>query len=261
MSAQPSSTLDRATALTKAALPLAVVPVLATLLDVGKVVAMTAPRSGGGMKFPFPTGLPTLWTFTSVSTQGSGVSVVPTATMSLVMAVPLLVVGFLLTSALEAGFLGSLARRAAGRRPSFSDAVTDYVVPILVKNVLSMLSLLLALPFFVFPPLAVLVSLVVSYFIYGMPFVIVVEDVGAIDALRASVGYGKRGGAYLTYGVGFLVVGAVASVFFTSMVYGLGLLGVLIGAVVVAVPSVFLAALGVVVFRSLSSESVPALPA
>lgn len=253
MSERPSTHLQDAIERTERNLALAVVPFLASLLSLSKVAALATPHGGGGVSFPLPTGLPTLWTFVNAPGVGGGTFGPATAGAALVWA-PLFVVGFLLTSALEAGFLGTLD--PAGDR-SFADAVVEYLLPIVGANLLSLLAFVLALPFIVFPPLAVVVIVVVGYALYGMPFVIVVRNEGVLDAVRASVGYALSGGEYLSYGVGYLVVGTVGSFVLTWLVYNTGIVGIVVGAALVAVPALFLTAFGVSVFEGLPApESV-----
>lgn len=246
---QPLST--RAIELTRRTLHLAFVPLVATLLSFSKVVAMATPHGGGGVTFPLPTGLPTLWTFVNTPGLGRG-TVGPATSAATVVWVPLFVLGFLLVSALQGGFLGVLANRAEGRRGSFVRNAGDFLPRMVGANLITMLVVFVALPLLFFPPLAIVVALVLSYLVYGLPFVVVVEDMAVLDALGETIRLATTGGRYLEYAVGYLVVGTVASFVLTAIVYNLGLLGVLLGAVVVAVPALFLAAVGVLVFRDLA---------
>jgi hypothetical protein len=235
-------------------LPLAVVPLLGSLLSVSKVAAFAMPQGGGGVKFPLPTGLPTLWTFTSTSGTGGGVTVGPPG-LSSVVGLGLFVVGFFVTAALEAGFLGRLAGVAAGRNGAFVDAAIEYLGRIVVvKVVLAVVTFAVAIPLFFFPPLAVALALVVGYLLYGAPFVIVVEDLGVVAAIRRSVSLALSGGPYFAYATGYLAVGTVGSFVLTAVVFNLGLVGVVVGAGLVSVPALFLTAVGVVTFRNLAGQ-------
>ena len=243
------STFDRATAVTGRSLPLAVVPALASLLSLDSVVRALRAGPGGGITLPFPTGLPTLWTYVSLPSGPGGVPV--GGTLSLAAFVPLFVAGLLVTSALEAGLLGTLSTRIDGGRGGFAASVRRYTLRIVGVNLVRFTVVVAALPFaLLLPPLALLVVLVGSYLVYGLPFVVVTRDVGVGKALDATVGHAADGGAYAAFGLKHMVAGAVASLAL-SWLARTGVVGVLVGTAAVAVPSVFVAAYGLLVFRRL----------
>lgn len=96
-----TSPFERVLQETQESITYAVVPALASLLSVSKVASALAGGPGGGITFPFPTGLPTLWTYVSLPGGPSGLSLGgPVAATTFL---PLFVVGLVLTSALEAG--------------------------------------------------------------------------------------------------------------------------------------------------------------
>ncbi|MFB6125009.1 MAG: hypothetical protein ABEJ59_03530 [Halanaeroarchaeum sp.] len=246
MSERPSTHLQAAIERTERHLPLAIVPFLASLLSLSKVAALAAPQGGGGVSFPLPTGLPTLWTF--VNARGRRRDLRPGHDRhGDALGAPVRG-GLPADERARGGFLGALD---PSTDRSFADAVVHYLLPIVGANLLSLLAFVLALPFVVFPPLAVVVIIVVGYALYGMPFVIVVRDVGVWDAVRASGGYALAGGEYLSYAAGYLLVGTVGSFVLTWLVYNTGIVGIVVGAALVAVPALFLTAFGVGVFRGL----------
>lgn len=248
------SRVDRAVEVTQDSLALAVVPAVATLLSASAVARALAAGGGGGMTFPFPAGLPTLWTYVSLPGGAAGGPVgggTIGGPLSVVAFVPLFVLGLVLTSALEAGFLGSLSRRLDGRPVRFGESARRFSVRMIGVNLVRAAAVFVALPLLVFPPLAIVVVLVVSYLVYGLPFEVVVRDDTLLDALESTVGRALDGGPYAAFGLAHLLAGAAASLVLTALVRTGGAVGVLLGTALVAVPAVFVGAYGLLVFRSL----------
>jgi hypothetical protein len=255
------SRFDRAAAATQHSVALAVVPFVASLLSLSKVQqALSA--DGGGVTFPFPSGLPTLWTYVSLpSVAGTGTGTAA-GSAALLAVVPLFLVGLLLTSALEAGFLGALDGRIGHSGRGFVGSVEQFTLRMVGVNLVRAAVVLVAVPFVVVPPLFVLALvavIVLSYLTYGLPFVVVTQDTGVVTALGRTVSLATDGGAYARFGFGHLVVGALASVVFSVLARNAGVLGILVGAAVVAVPAVFVASYGLFVFRDVGG--VPGTPA
>ena len=244
--------MDRAAGVTRRSLPLAVVPAVAGLLSLSNVARALRAGPGGGVSFPFPTGLPTLWTYASVPGGSGGAAV--TGPLSVALFVPLFLVGLLVTSTLEAGLLGTLSARLDGDPDDFGGSARRYALRMVGVNLLRFCVVLLALPFaLVFPPLALLVVVVGSYLLYGLPFVVVTREAGLEEALGATTGYASEGGRYAAFGFGHLVAGAACSLALSPLVR-MGLGGVLLGTALVAVPAVFVAAYGLLVFRDLDGR-------
>lgn len=245
------SRYDRAVDVTRDSLPFALVPVAATLLSTANIARALAAGPGGGVVFPFPTGLPTLWSYVSLpGTVASGSIGGP---LSLVAFVPLFLVGLVLTSALEAGFLGSLLRRLDGRRIDFVESVRRFVVRMLGVNVVRAAVVFAVAPLMVVPPLAILVVVVLMYLLYGLPFEVVVRDAAFTDAVETTVSHALDGGLYARFGLAHLVGGALGSLVLTTLVRNGGLPGILLGTALVAVPAVFVAVYGLLVFRELGT--------
>ncbi|MGM0590015.1 MAG: hypothetical protein ACQETI_00055 [Halobacteriota archaeon] len=241
------SRYERAVDVTLDSLALAVVPVVATLLSFSKVARVLAADPGGGAVFPFPTGLPTLWTYVSIPSSPGGGSV--GEPLSLVAFVPLFLLGLLFTSALEAGFLGALLGRIDDAPVTVLQGARKFTLRIVGVNLVRAAIVVAAFPLLVFPPLALMVVVVLSYLVYGLPFVVVVNDVGVRTALDETVRRALDGGAYAEFGIAHLAVGAAASFFMTSLVRNNGLVGVMAGTLLVAGPSVFVATYGLLTFR------------
>lgn len=245
------SRFDRSIDITRQSLPLALVPVAASLLSGSKIARVQEAGPGGGMTFPFPTGLPTLWTYVSVPTgSGSGVGSI-SGPLAFGVFVPLFIIGLLATSALEAGFLGALNRRIDGRSVDFVASMRRFTVRIVGVNLLRAVLVFAMFPLIVIPPLAIGVMLVLIYLIYGLPFEIVVRDMGFMEALEDTVSHALNGGDYALFGLVHLVGGAVASLFLTTIVRNHGLFGILVGTAIVAIPALFVAIYGLFVFREL----------
>jgi hypothetical protein len=249
------SRYDRAIAVTRQSTGLAFVPFAASLLSLSEIRQALA-TNGGGVTFPFPTGLPTLWTYVSLpGVVGTGPGAGPG---SLALFVPLFLVGLLVTSALEAGLLGALDGRIDDTERGFAGGVEQFTLRMVGVNLVRAAVVLVALPFVVLGPLLVvgfLLVVVLSYLTYGLPFVVVVGDVGLGDALGRTIGLATDGGTYAQFGFAHLLAGAAASLVLSVLVRNGGIPGIVLGAAVVAVPAVFVATYGLFVFRDLEDGS------
>lgn len=248
------SRYDRAIAVTKQSTALAVVPFAASLLSLSKVQQALA-ANGGGITFPFPTGLPTLWTYVSLpGVVGTGPATGPG---SLALFVPLFLVGLVITAALEAGLLGALDGRIDGTERGFAGGVAQFTFRMVGVNLVRAAVVLVALPFAVLGPLVVvgfLLVVVLSYLTYGLPFVVVTRDVGVLSALDRTVDLATGGGDYARFGFAHLLAGAAASLVLSVLVRNGGIPGILLGAAAVALPAVFVAAYGLILFRDLGDD-------
>lgn len=250
------STYARARELTIESLPVAVVPALASLAAIGEIRRAVESPPGGGVTFPLPTGLATLWTYTDVpggpGTVAGSLSVSPSG-------VAAAAVGVVFAGALEAGFLGTLDGRIDGdpiTLDRFALAVRRFGVRLIGVQVVRLLAVV-AVVFVgqLFVPLAFLGSLAVGYLLYGWPFVVVVRDESLTDTLGVTLGLATESRSYVWFAVGHLVCGALASVPLTGLVRNTGLAGVVIGIAVVAVPAVFVGCYGLLVFREAAGGS------
>jgi len=254
------SRYERAVSVTQQSAMLAVVPFVASLASLSKVQqALSA--GGGGVTFPFPSGLPTLWTYVSLpGVAGPGVAT-EGSPAALLAVLPLFLVGLLVTSALEAGFLGALDGRIGDGDRGFGASVAQFTLRMVGVNLVRTAVVLAALPFVVVPPLilfALVVVVVLGYLTYGLPFVVVTQDAGVLTALERTVDYATDGGSYATFGFGHLVAGAAASIALSVLARNGGIPGILLGAAVVAVPAVFVATYGLFVFRDFGGVGEPA---
>ena len=212
-------------------LPLALVPFFATFLhidDIRKTVNLTGGHMG--VKFQFPTALPTYWTFTSVpNSTVTGVHISPTMYFA-----PIYVV---VTSVLMAGFLGSIRESIETGRYDFAYNARTYFLPFLGYSVLVWVAFFASFALGVaFGPLlivALLALFVLSFVFYGAPFLIVVDDRSLVEALRGSYELAAVDSDYAAFGGGYFVFVLVASLVGTLLI-NLGISGIVIGAVLSA---------------------------
>lgn len=244
--------VDRAVAVTRRSLPLAAVPVAATLLDFDRVARALAAGPGGGVSFPMPPGLGTLWTYTSLPSGPVGGG--PGGPLSFVAWLPLFVLSLLVVSALEAGFLGALSNRIDRREAAFVPAVRRYTVRMVGVNAVRFAVVVAALPFLVLGPLALLVVVALSYLVYGLPFEVVARDCSLGTALSRTVDRATGGGRYAGFALAHLLGGMPASLVLSSLVR-VGVLGIAVGAAAVAVPAVFVSAYGLLLFRGFEPDT------
>ncbi|WP_256546523.1 hypothetical protein [Halobellus inordinatus] len=223
---------------------LALVPVLLALLDTDKIVAI-ATFDGGhiGFKFGLPLSVVTIWQFVSVpnssvtANTGLPIEMLPLA----VVTVPVLLV---VQAAATAGYFGSIRNALDRDAYDFSRNVRAYFVPFLVLTAVPFLAVLpLAVGVFGVGALAgnlsgavllivipvLLVFLVAAYLFYATPYLLVLRDVGVVDAARASYALAVDGGPYVSYAVGFSLFVLVVSPFATAFVVNVPLLGIPVG--------------------------------
>lgn len=209
-------------------LPLAVVPLLASLLSVDNVRRVLDFRGVHlGIAFPLPPAVPDLWTFVNVPNQGSGVHVSPT--------LPLLPVLVVVQAALAAGLLGSVHQVLRKGTYDFSRNAKRYFVPFLAYQALVGVALLATVALgAVAPPLLLLAIpayLVFAYLFYAAPYLLVVEDLGVVAALARSYGWALAGGAYARFAGGYLLAVAGISVVATAVVVNAGAVGIAVGTI------------------------------
>jgi len=209
-------------------LVLGLVPALVTLLSFGNVRRALSP--GGfhvGVSLSFPAPIADLWTFADVGVAaGGGFGV-----QSLLA----LLLGIVVEGSLAAGYLGSIDDHLADRQFDFGANLQQYAVRMVLFNALWLLVTVgLALLFLSISPALLVVLglpliLLLSYLLYGTPYLLVIRDEPLSVALDRSLTYAQRGGPYFRYGVGYFGGVAVASVFASIVVANFGPLGLVLG--------------------------------
>ena len=252
--------LSRAKALCQRRLWLVAVPAVASLVSISNLIRALNAGPGGGVTFPLPSGLPTVWTYASLPGQTTPVA---TGVGGLLPGVAVFLVGAVFVGVLEAGLLGTLAGLADGADRSFAAAASQHAVPVVAARLLVAGIVFVTFPvLLVVPAVALLIApllLVVTYVVYGLPFVIVVERRQFRSALDRTLQLARGGGDYARFAVAHLVAGAAVSVPVSSLIRG-GLPGVAVALALTAPVGLFVAAYGVLVFRELGGDPSPPTP-
>ncbi|WP_435319808.1 hypothetical protein [Haloarchaeobius sp. TZWSO28] len=199
-------------------------PLLASLLYVDRLRRILVGADVASIKFGFPTGLGTLDAFVNVPVP-AGVTVSP-----LFVLAP---VALAADAALTAGYLARLRATMHSREVDPVEAARDWFVPMFGLVVLDFaIVLLLVLGGVAGSGLLILAIpflLVLAYLFYAAPYLVVVEDRGAVDALRRSYGLARQGGEYLSFAFQYLLFTAAVSFPLSVVVYNTGIVGLVVG--------------------------------
>lgn len=232
--------------------PYALVPFALSLLAFQKVGAATDPSPVSiNVKFPLPADVATLWTLVDPPTQGVAVqSPVP------FLFVPVFLV---LEAALVAGFLGGVGDAVRGDPADFAGAAVDHWLSILgVRVVQFVLFVGIGVALVAAGPFGLLVGfpliLLLGYMLWAAPYLVVLRDLDAVSALAASWSLAGEGGRYLSFSLAYLLAGAVASAVLSPLVSSAGILGVVVGAAVVAYPALVASAAATIVVDETAGE-------
>ncbi|WP_435359843.1 hypothetical protein [Haloarchaeobius sp. DFWS5] len=214
-----------------------VFPVLATLVYPDRLGRLLSTDQVVSVQFAFPVGLGQLTTFVNAPIP-PGFTISPLFfLMPLTLAVD---------AVLTAAFLGRLDAALQDRPRDDSAAVSRWFVPMLGLAAFDFAVLFAGVIFGVLGPLTLLLVipavLVVGYLFFAAPYLVVLQDRGAVDALRASKDLALERGAYRSFAVQYFVAVAVVSLPLSMFVYGAGIFGVLFGMLVTAPLAVALSA-------------------
>jgi hypothetical protein len=262
--------------------PLVVVPLVATLLEVGRLRALLrtadpapAPANGDttrvvisepdrlfSVTFGVPRPVSTLWSF--VNAQPEGVSTGAVGFDSVAVFVVALLVASVVSGLLAAGYLGSIDAALDGRF-DFLAAVRSYGRPLVGFSLLEAgVSLLLVAVGLVALPLVVVVGtalFVLAYLFFTTPYLVVVDDLGLAPALRRAFELATSEGRVLGFFVGYVVVSALLSVPISALAFAAPPVGVAL-AVLVSAPVALLLNVATLLFvrdlvRAQSSSNIP----
>ena len=215
--------------------PYAAVPFVLSLLAVQKVSSATG--AGGvavSLQFALPADIATLWTVIDPPTQGAAVqSPVP------LLAVPVFLV---VEATVVAGFLGVVRDAYRGDPPDFLAAASDHWLSVLGVRALQFLVLVgLGTVLVTDGAFGVVVgvplSILLSYLLWGAPYLVVLRDADAVTAIVESAELASVGDRYLWFAVGYALVVAVGSIPVSVLVSTGGLAGVVVGAGAIACPA------------------------
>lgn len=230
------SLLSRAARVAGRVAPYAVVPFALSLLAVEKV--QSAASSAGfsvNLKFALPADVATLWTLVDPVPAGVTVNT----------PVPLVVVPvFLVVQAVVvAGFLGGIRDAYRGEEHDFAAAAGAHWLSMLGVEVAQFVvfvgigSLAVAGGGFAAALVAFPALLVLGYLFWGAPYLVVLRDSDAVTAFAESAELASAGGRYLQFSVGYAVAVAAGSVIVSPLVSTTGVVGIVVGAALVAYPA------------------------
>lgn len=245
------SLLSRTVEHTARVWPLTLVPLVATLLDVGRLRSLLqppqpAPSNSDSMQitvtetdrlfsvtFGVPRPVSTLWSF--VNAQPNGVSTGLTGFDSVGVFLVALLLSAVISGVLAAGYLGSMNAALDGRI-DFLAAVRRYARPLVGFSLLEAgVGILLVAAGLVALPLIVVVAvalLVLAYLFFATPYLVVLEDAGLAPALRHSFELATNDGRVLGFFVGYVLVSAVLSVPISALAFAAEPLGLALAIVV-----------------------------
>jgi hypothetical protein len=204
-------------------------PFVGTVLQFENALRVLRAGPGGGVSFSFPTGFATLWTFVNVP-PAEGVVVRPVA----------FAFGLVAQAALTAVYVPRVVERVRPGRGEtrIVPALSRYFPPLFALALaLAGAGVVLVVAGVALGPLVLLavpLVLAVGYALYAAPFLVVVEDRGAVDAIGRSVDLATDGGSYASYGVQHLLLVAVVSLPASTVVRISG--GALVVVAVLATP-------------------------
>lgn len=238
------SLLARAARVAGRVSPYAVVPFVLSLAAVEKVLSAGGRGFSMNVKFALPADVATVWTLVDPPAQG-----VTLNTPVPLVALPIFLV---VEAALVAGFLGGVRDAYRGRSPDFVGAASDHWLSILGVRVAQFVVFAgLGGAMLAAGPVGVLVALplffLLGYLIWGAPYLVVLRDSDAITALAESAEVARAGGDYLLFTIGYALAVAAGSVVLSPLVSTAGVVGVLVGAALVAYPAVVGAAAATIV--------------
>lgn len=186
-----SSLLEAALAFAREHLELAWVP-LATALFAFDDLRALGSEGGFGVHFSFPFYRADLWTFVQRPTMSGADVAFPVATgESVAILVPSLAAYVVVSGALTAGYFGSIADALDRGTFDFVANVRRYGLRMIALEVLVVVAFLALLaPLAAVPPLlvvAVVVGVVVAYYLFPTAYLVVLEDRPVLDAIERSV--------------------------------------------------------------------------
>lgn len=232
--------------------PLAIVPVVLSLLDVDAIRNVLAYDGlHVGLKFGIPVPAVDLWSVVDPPDAGAAggsnyhweagttdllaVADGAAAADALAFAVGSALVGLLIEAVLVAGYLGGIREYLATGRYGFAANVRRYAVSLVALYLLGFAAFLAALPaLLAVPPLivpGVLGFSVVIYLLWATPYLLVVRDCSLPEALVGSYRLAAAGGPHFRFTLTYLATILVLSVPASLVVANGGAIGLFVGLV------------------------------
>lgn len=208
--------------------PLAAVPLVATLLDWGRLLTLLENTDRVfSVSFGIPRAVSTLWSF--VNAQPTGVSGGPPTLAALPLFVAGLALSAVVSGVLAAGYLGSIDAAIDGRWDFFA-AVRAYARPLVGYSLLeAVVGIVLVLAGLVATPLLVVVGLallVLGYLFFATPYLVVVADLALVPALGRAFALATGDARVPAFFVGYVLVSALLSVPVSWMAFNAPPIGV-----------------------------------
>lgn len=262
---RPSKVVHEAAVRTRQLAVLAVVPFVVAVVRWHDIVVTGADTTTRfSVTFPTPHSVISLWSFVNAPTEtGSGIN---SSDLPLLVGVGFGVLFVVLLAAyvvfvglILAGYLGSINEGVVSGSFDFVGNVRRYARPLVTYEALSILVLLGFVGGLVWiPALFPVVAIAlfgVAYLTYLTPYLVVVTDVGLVEAIKRSVGLTTRQFEAGLAFVGFLVLGAIVSVPLSTLAYGNGVVGGLLAAALTAPIGLFASVVFVTFTRYLTGAA------
>lgn len=208
--------------LTWKVIALSIVNIILSLLDFEAINRALSFRGIHiGFKFHLPTIIVRLWDLVSLP-GGQGYSattqLVPVEGMPMILVILFMLLLMLLTSIVAYIYLRIIVVKAIGR-----EVPLNYIriIDLFLFQLLIMALMLLIVPI-AFANIATgilffILMLIIYYFIYATPFIIVIHDKGVMEALKQSISLAMRG-EYLGFTLIYIVVTLILSPMYTILV-------------------------------------------
>lgn len=226
--------------------PLMLIPMITSLFSIDNIERVLDFHGFHiGVKFVFPEDIPDLWSFVSPPNPKSGINI---SLAGLITLIAFTIIG----AYLAAGYLGSIKQGLEGRTYEFSQNADKYFVEMLKFKILmllilfAMMGLALIVPLFVL--LALPIILFVTYLVYGIPYLIVSQELTFEEALGENLDLALSGGEYAEYGIKYLLFALPISMIMTLLTVNLNVIGIVFGILITAPVSLTLTTATMVFF-------------
>ena len=212
--------------------PLMLIPIITSLFSIDNIERVLDFHGFHiGVKFVFPEDIPNLWSFVSPPNPKPGINISLPGIISLIIFT-------IIEAYLAGGYLGSIKQGLEGRTYDFSQNAGKYFVEMLKFRVLTLLILLAMMGLALITPwfalLALPMMIFLTYLIYGIPYLIVSQELSFEEALRKNLDLALNGGEYTEYGIKYLLLAIPISIIMTLLTVNLNIIGIVFGILITA---------------------------